>query len=92
MCALAVVADRARRRAGAREGAGRAQAGRVADGHEIPAVVRRLPLPDGSFDRLRARIQQHGIAISAETNTPEWDGLPVDYDACVNAIGGWDPM
>ncbi len=62
------------------------------DGHEIPAVVRRLPLPDGSFDRLRAQIQQHGIAISAETNAPGWDGLPVNYDACVNAIGGWDPM
>jgi hypothetical protein len=62
------------------------------DGHEIPAVVRRLPIPDGSFDRLRALIEHHGIAISAETNAPGWDGLPVDYDACVNAIGGWDAM
>jgi hypothetical protein len=62
------------------------------DGHEIPPVVRRPPLPDGSFDRLRAQIQQHGIAIFAETNAPGWDGLPVDYDACVDAIGGWDPM
>jgi hypothetical protein len=62
------------------------------EGHEIPPVVQRPPLPDGSFDRLRAQIQRHGIAISAETNSPGWDGLPVDYDACVNAIGGWDPM
>jgi hypothetical protein len=62
------------------------------DGHVIPPVVRRRPLPDGSFDRLRAHIQRHGIEISAETNAPGWDGLPVDYDACVNAIGGWDPM
>jgi hypothetical protein len=62
------------------------------DGHQIPPMVTRAPLPDGSVGRLRARIQQHGIEISAETNAPGWDGLPVDYDACVNAIGGWDPM
>jgi hypothetical protein len=62
------------------------------DGREIPPIGQRSPLPDGSFDRLRAQIQQHGIAISAETNAPGWDGQPVDYDACVNSIGGWDPM
>jgi hypothetical protein len=62
------------------------------DGHVIPPVVSRPPLPDGSFERLRAEIQRHGIAISAETNAPGWDGLPVDYDACVDAIGGWVPM
>jgi hypothetical protein len=62
------------------------------DGHQIPPVVMRAPLPDGSVDRLRAEIQQRGIEISAETNAPGWDGLPVDYDACVDAIGGWDPL
>ncbi len=62
------------------------------NGREIPPVVRRPPLHDGAFDRLRAQIQQRGIRISAESNEPGWDGQLVDYDACVDAIGGWDPM
>jgi hypothetical protein len=29
------------------------------------------------------------IHIDAETNLPDWDGTPVDYDAAVSAAGGW---
>ncbi len=61
------------------------------EGREIPPVVKRPPLHDGVFDRLQAQIQQCGIRISAESNAPWWDGEPVDYDACVGAIGGFDP-
>ena len=60
------------------------------DGREIPPVPARPPLHDDSIDRLRTQIHEHGIRISAETNAPGWDGWPVDYDACVAAIGGWD--
>jgi hypothetical protein len=31
-----------------------------------------------------------GIHQSAGTGGPGWDGWPVDYDACVEAIGGYD--
>jgi hypothetical protein len=60
------------------------------DRRDIPAVFDRRPLPDGAFDRLRAGIERNGIHISAESNSPGWDGLPVDYDACVGSIGGFD--
>jgi hypothetical protein len=60
------------------------------DGREIPPVPARPPLHDDPIDRLRGQIHDHGIRISAESNAPGWDGWPVDYDACVAAIGGWD--
>jgi hypothetical protein len=60
------------------------------DGREIPPVPARPPLHNDPIDRLRAQIHEHGIRISAESNAPGWDGWPVDYDACVAAIGGWD--
>ncbi len=59
-------------------------------GREIPPVPVRPPLHDDSIDRLRAQVYEHGIRISAETNASGWDGWPVNYDACVAAIGGWD--
>jgi hypothetical protein len=59
-------------------------------GREIPPAPARPPLPDGAVDRLRAAIQSWGIDISAESAGPGWDGEPVDYDACVSAIGGYD--
>ena len=36
------------------------------------------------LDRLRAHPTARGI--SAASNAPGWDGLPVDYDACVSAL------
>jgi hypothetical protein len=55
-------------------------------GREIPAAPARSPLAEGSFDRLRAENRRSGVEISAETNTPGWDGEPVDYDFCVAAL------
>ena len=55
-------------------------------GREIPAAPARPPLAEGAFDRLRAKNRRSGIEISAETNTPGWDGEPVDYDFCVAAL------
>jgi hypothetical protein len=60
------------------------------DGCEIPAAPVRPPLRDDAFDWLRTAIQRRGVEISAETSGPGWDGWPVDYDACVAAIGGYD--
>ncbi len=62
------------------------------EGREIPSVPHRPPLDDDSVDRLRTQIHDRGIRISAESNTPGWDGWPVDYDACVAAIGGWNEV
>ncbi len=60
------------------------------DGREIPPAPARRPLHEDCIDRLRTQIDEHGIRISAETNAPGWDGWPVNYDACVASIGGWD--
>ena len=60
------------------------------DGREIPSAPARPPLPDDAADWLRATARQSGIEISAESGGPGWDGWPVDYDACVTAIGGYD--
>jgi Domain of unknown function (DUF222) len=60
------------------------------EGRVIPPVPVRAPLPHAAVDRLRAQNLERGIQISAESNTPGWDGWPVDYDACVAAIGGWN--
>jgi Domain of unknown function (DUF222) len=59
-------------------------------GREIAPVPARPPLADGALDRFRAAVRASGIDVSAETNLPGWDGWPVDYDACVAAIGGYD--
>jgi hypothetical protein len=55
-------------------------------GRPIPAVPARPRLAEGSFDRLGSSLRRSGIEISAETNAPGWDGLPVDYDACVAGL------
>ena len=56
------------------------------DGREIPKVAARPPRAEGPLDRLRAANRQSGVEISAESNTPGWDGEPVDYDSCVAAL------
>jgi hypothetical protein len=60
------------------------------DGREIVPAPPRPPLCDEASTWLHAAIRQSGIEISAETSGPGWDGWPVDYDACVAAIGGYD--
>ena len=59
-------------------------------GREILPVPQRPRIDDGALDGLRAANDRRGIDISAESNLPGWDGWPVDYDACVGAIGGWN--
>jgi hypothetical protein len=59
-------------------------------GREIPPAPARPPLTHDAFDWLRASLRQGDVHISAETAGPGWDGLPVDYDLCVAAIGGYD--
>jgi hypothetical protein len=58
--------------------------GRVVDGvPETPAVAGDVL---AAFEEWT---QEAGIEIAAETNRPTWDGSPVDYEAAVNAAGGW---
>ena len=59
-------------------------------GREIQPVPTRPPLAEGALDRWRDAVRERGVDISAESNLPGWDGWPVDYDACVAAIGGYD--
>ena len=59
-------------------------------GRQIPAAPARPPVADDAVGWLRAAIRQTGVDISAESGPPGWDGWPVDYDACVAAIGGYD--
>ncbi len=57
-------------------------------GREIPVAGPRPPLVEGSFERTGAGLRGNGIEISAETNTPGWDGEAVDYGSCVEALLG----
>ena len=59
-------------------------------GREIVSVPARPVVRDDAVEWLRAANRERGIEISAGTGGPGWDGWPVDYDACVGAIGGYD--
>jgi hypothetical protein len=61
-------------------------------GREIPAAPARPPLgaDADALDWLRTSLERSGVKISAENGGPGWDGWLVDYDACVEAIGGYD--
>ena len=59
-------------------------------GREILPVPQRPRVDDGALDWLRTANHGRGIDVSAESTLPGWDGWPVDYDACVGAIGGWN--
>ncbi len=61
-------------------------------GRQIPRVPIRPTIHHDPLDGLRAQNHDCGTAISAESNLPGWDGWPVNYDACVASIGGWDPF
>ena len=54
-------------------------------GAVLPATgPRRAPLTD-AFDVLRRRVDPTA-ALTPATNAPGWDGLPIDYPACVEAL------
>jgi hypothetical protein len=62
------------------------------NGREILVAPARPPLAADAdaLDWLRTSLERSGVSSSAETGGPGWDGWPVDYDACVEAIGGYD--
>lgn len=59
-------------------------AGRVVDG--VPEAVE---VPGEALGVIERWVAAADIRIDAETNLPDWDGAPVDYDAAVSAAGGW---
>jgi hypothetical protein len=58
--------------------------GRVVD--SVPEAVEVRGEALGTIERWVAAAN---LRIDAETNFPDWDGSPVDYDAAVSAAGGW---
>jgi hypothetical protein len=55
---------------------------RDAEGTVIPPCPPRPPLTRAGLERLRAERP----VISSQTNEPGWDGLPVSYELCVDAL------
>jgi hypothetical protein len=45
-----------------------------------------------AYERLKAEVREAGIEIDPLTNDPGWDGLLVDYPACVAALGVVDGL
>jgi hypothetical protein len=56
---------------------------RDADGTVIPAAPPRPPLTRAGLAAMRAARP----TITSQTNEPGWDGLPVSYELCVDALG-----
>jgi hypothetical protein len=56
-------------------------------------VVDRVPeaveVPGEAQGAIERWVAAANLRIDAETNFPDWDGSPVDYDAAVSAAGGW---
>ena len=59
-------------------------------GREIAGAPARPAVREDAVEWLAAANRARGIEISAGTSGPGGDGWPVDYDACVGAIGGYD--
>ena len=55
-------------------------------GAVLPTTGPRPRLGRGQFELLDERLGPGGRQISSATNEPGWDGLPIDYDACVSAL------
>jgi hypothetical protein len=58
--------------------------GRVVDG--VPEAVE---VPGEALGAIERWVAAANLRIDAETNLPDWDGSPVDYDAAVSAAGAW---
>ncbi len=61
-------------------------------GRPIAAVPVRDPLAPGAFERLARWSGEAGRVVDRRSNEPGWDGLPVNYDLCVGALGGLDGL
>jgi hypothetical protein len=55
---------------------------RDAEGRVIPPCPPQPPLTRAGLERLRAERP----TITSRTNEPGWDGLPVHYELCVDAL------
>jgi hypothetical protein len=42
----------------------------------------------GSLDQLRDRLREGGVCVGPETNAPQWDGRPPQYEFIVNGLLG----
>ena len=55
-------------------------------GRVIPRQGERPRWEVDAAERLRERLARSGTEVSPVTNAPGWDGLPVNYDLCVEAV------
>ena len=61
-------------------------------GRVIAAVPWRDSLAPRAYERLARRTCKGGLDVDRRSNEPGWDGLPVDYELCVAALGGLDEL
>jgi hypothetical protein len=54
-------------------------------GAPVPAAFPRPPLWR-PFERIDGWLRAGGVVATAASNEPGWDGLPVDYELCVDAL------
>jgi hypothetical protein len=55
-------------------------------GQPVPAVFPRPPLAPEPYRQLDTWLRDGGVAVDATSNLPGWDGLPVDYELCDEAL------
>ena len=56
------------------------------DGREHRSVPPPITLPRDPTAALTERADSAGLAIDARTNSPQWNGDPIDYEACVTSV------
>jgi hypothetical protein len=52
-------------------------------------VPEAVEVPGEALGAIERWLAAANLRIDTETNLPDWDGSPVDYDAAVSAAGAW---
>jgi hypothetical protein len=52
-------------------------------------VPEAVEVPGEALGAIERWVAAANLRIDAQTNFPDWDGSPVDYDAAVSAAGAW---
>jgi hypothetical protein len=62
---------------------------RDSKGRLVDTVPEAVAVPGEALAAIESWVAAANLRIDADTNLPDWDGSPVDYDAAVSAAGGW---
>jgi hypothetical protein len=52
-------------------------------------VPETFEVPGEALGAIERWVAAANLQIDAQTNFPDWDGSPVDYDAALSAAGAW---